>query len=205
MINESKSGFDFKQEVRGSHNNQLDITLKLYKGDIMVSFVDFSVYKSIVLIEYIKSLVKLQGYASKLISELHERYGYQNIVWGEMTRSGSKLKDVMDAKYGKRRVGEERFTKEFIPYLVGKYNKSGGTSKLVKFMQDYYTHGDMVLDKWNATIRNLNQDDVNNVMELLKWVLGSVVYDNNPRMEIPNYLMDFARSLSGKSLEWFLK
>lgn len=195
----------FKNEVKGAHSGQIDVTLFAYENGEMVGYVDYSIYKGsphIDLIE-VKKEYRGRGIGKDLILELTKTYDYDTIEWGMMTDDGYKLQQSLD-KYFK--VDRNKLEQKHIDASILKDIKRKN-SILGEFANNLYTLGlekswDKLLQKYEEYVKDShNYNTIQDVQDILEWVEGSKTNENPPSYEPPYYVFETIKKLGIKGYE----
>lgn len=97
LLNEN---IEFKEEMRGYHNGQSDLTLSIHHNGEPVGYIDYSVYQDVPHIQMVMVAKEQRGkgYGKALIRKLQSMFPDQEIQWGTMTDAGAKLYDKLPKK-----------------------------------------------------------------------------------------------------------
>jgi ADP-ribose pyrophosphatase YjhB (NUDIX family) len=82
---------EFKEEVRGAHSGQTDMTLRALVNGQQVGYVDYSVYQDEPSVQYLEVSEKRQGYGTLLLKKLQSMFPDTEIALGMTTDDGTKL------------------------------------------------------------------------------------------------------------------
>ena len=84
-------------EMTDAHSGQIDMEMAVYKGEIPVGSMQYSVYEGIPKISMIEVLpeYRRQGYGTRLLRYLQEQYPDVEIEWGILTEDGKALYDAI--------------------------------------------------------------------------------------------------------------
>lgn len=90
----------FNNSMNGYHHGQSDMTLTAKIGDIIVGYIDYSVYEDQ---PYLKMIEvhhshKRKGIATLMLKHLQSLYPNEEIDWGMMTDDGSELYKKLNFK-----------------------------------------------------------------------------------------------------------
>ncbi|MBC8560781.1 GNAT family N-acetyltransferase [Clostridiaceae bacterium NSJ-33] len=90
-------GIKILDEMIDAHNGQIDMEMTIYKGEIPVGFMQYSVYEGVPKISMIEILpeYRRQGYATRLLRYLQKQYPDVEIEWGLLTEDGKALYDAI--------------------------------------------------------------------------------------------------------------
>jgi hypothetical protein len=111
----------FKKESRGYHHDQSDLTLYALDDDgKILGYIEYSVYKGDVAIQWVKSNVSRQKIATKLMIELQKRYPGVEIDHGYTTEDGDAFNKSLPKYYVPNK--EYKIKKEEIEKLEIEYN-----------------------------------------------------------------------------------
>lgn len=94
------TNINFKNEMRGFHHGQSDMTLSAYIGKDLAGIIDYTEYEkepSISMIE-VAPQFRRKGIARKLIYELQRLYPEKEIEWGMTTDDGGMLYNSLNFK-----------------------------------------------------------------------------------------------------------
>lgn len=87
----------FRDEMRGWHHGQSDLTLSAYLDGKMVGYIEYCEYQGEPSIEMIEVTPeqRRRGIAKALLHRLQARYPGREVAWGWRTDDGRKLEDGM--------------------------------------------------------------------------------------------------------------
>jgi GNAT superfamily N-acetyltransferase len=90
--------YTIREDVRGAHHGQVDVTLFAEGAGEVVGYLDYSEYRGRVLIERVavEPGARRRGVGAALVRHLVRQYGYEQIEWGYQTEDGAALKAAMD-------------------------------------------------------------------------------------------------------------
>lgn len=177
-------------------DNQHIYRTNMFKDKQLLAYVDYSVYKDKVYINFIESIIKNKGYGSMLMEYLASKYGYENLERTSLTDDGIKMRQKLDKKFNfDYQKYKESISNHYDKSILDKIKND----TIKKFLKDMIVIGyTECWSKWIDYLREnnlLNIYDFNDISEISNWIKGSVTNNNDPEDEPPYYITDLLNSL----------
>src|SRR6478735_1062595 len=143
----------------------------MYKDKQLLAYVDYSVYKGKVYINFIESVIKNKGYGSMLMEYLASNYGYENLERTSLTDDGIKMRQKLDKKFNfDYHKHKESLSNHFDKSILDKIKDKD----IKNFLKDMIVLGyKETWDKWKDYLIKydlLNKYDFNDISDISFWI-----------------------------------